>query len=209
MREIDLIPRDHGERRRVRRALLRTSALMAILLVASAAGRLALELSIARERPIVELRQRGDQKAVGEQSRIAELGQRKSAVEARLGRLKGLQQGASWEAVLQSVDRAFGKGIWIDQLTVISTAPSSPGLATGSATGPAATPASALKQQRVEIKGHAIDHAAVTAFTRGLREQPAVRDVRLVDTGLRRYSTTQVVDFTLAAIGVEATGRAP
>ena len=66
--------------------------------------------------------------------------------------------------------------------------------------------AAATLPQRVDIKGHAVDHAAVTAFTRALREQPSVQDVRLVDTGLRRYSTTQVVDFTLAATRVAASG---
>ena len=179
MREIDLIPREHSQQRLLRRALRQASGLIVGLVVATAAARLALAFGIAHQRPLVEQQRHTEQVAVAARARIAELVQQKTVAEARLATLKRLQQGAGWEAALQNVDRAFGKGLWIDQLTLTSAALTLP--------------------QRVDIKGHAIDHAAVTAFTRALREQPAVQDVRLVDTGLRRYSTTQVVDFTVAA----------
>lgn len=186
MREIDLIPREHSQRRQLRRALKRAAVLVVSLIVATATARLALAFSIARQRPLVEQRHHTEQAVGAARARIAELVQQKTAVETRLGTLKRLQQGAGWEAALQNVDRAFGKGLWIDQLTLTSAAASA--------------------TQRVDIKGHAVDHAAVTAFTRALREQPSVQDVRLVDTGLRRYTTTQVVDFTLAATRVAASG---
>ena len=184
MREIDLIPHEHSQRRQLRRALRRAGVLIVSLVVATAAARLALAFSISHQRPRVEQQRHAEQGAVAARARIAELVQQKTALEARLATLRRLQQGAGWEAALQNVDRAFGKGLWIDQLTLTSAALTLP--------------------QRVDIKGHAVDHAAVTAFTRALREQPVVQEVRLVDTGLRRYSTTQVVDFTIASTRVAA-----
>lgn len=193
MHEIDLIPREHVERRRVRRVVLRAAVAGAAVLVVTAGCRLAINLSIAQQRPAVEQWRQSEQLAVAQRARVAELAQHKATVDARLASLRSLQQRADWQAALHSVDRAFSKGIWLDQLVF---------------TRAAATP-SAPKEQLLEIKGHAVDHAAVTAFTRALREQPAVRSVRLVDTGLRRYSTTQVVDFTVAATTLDPAGSPP
>jgi hypothetical protein len=53
---------------------------------------------------------------------------------------------------------------------------------------------------QMRIVGQARDHAALSHFVRGLYESPGVSDVHLERTGLRRYTTTSVVDFELAVL---------
>lgn len=183
MREIDLIPSEYGRQRQTRRTLKYAGVLVAALVLAIGGARLALGLDIARLRPIVERLHQDEGAAASAGARVAELEQHKLAVEASLDSLRTLRRGADWKDALQIVDRAFGKGMWMDRLVISA----------------ATAPGTADSAERIEIKGHAVEHAAVTEFARALREQPQVHEVRLVDTALRRYSTTQVVDFSIEA----------
>jgi Tfp pilus assembly protein PilN len=174
MHEIDLIPPEHVRQRRLRRLLRRASFALAALALASGAARVALALAIERERPRAEQARRAAADAVAQRARLADLTARRADLDARLVALRQLRAGTPWHETLQRIDAAFGPGLWLDHL--------------------------ALHGQRgLEVKGHALDHATLTAFTRALSTQPGFGAVRLVDTGLRRYSTTEVVDFTVSA----------
>jgi len=181
MHDIDLIPREHVERRRVRRWLMRIAALLAAIVLASALGRGALAFGLARERPAVQLSRQAEQAAAAQRSRLAELGVRKAALEGRLAALRRLQDDAAWDLALRSVDAAYSPRIWLDRLSIGRGAADS-------------TPAPLL----VELRGHAVDHAAVTDFLHRLAEQPGVNGARLLDTGMRHYSMADVVDFGIS-----------
>ena len=205
MREIDLIPREHVEWRRVRRWLVLAASMLAALIALTALGRAALAWQSAQERPRVAQAREATQQAEQQRTRLAELGARKAALDARLERLKQLQHPA-WEVALNSVDAAAGTRLWLDRMTFGGGAPeplpagANPGAAAepGAAASPPAAPPPA-RDQVIEVTGHAADHAAVSEFMRRLSDQSGVRAVRLLDTGLRRYSMTNVVDFTVSA----------
>jgi hypothetical protein len=55
-------------------------------------------------------------------------------------------------------------------------------------------------ETHMEIKGQARDHSALSMFVRTLFRQPEIHDVRVLRTALRRYPTTNVVDFDLAVV---------
>lgn len=190
MREIDLIPREHVQQRRVRRALRQAAFAGAALLASIAAARLALGVAIAQQRPVIDQLRQDEHAASRLRARLAELSARKSAADARLAAWQRLQEPAPWRHALGRIDGAFGRGLWFDQLSLLHSAPAAAG--TGE---PGALP----RHLAVQVKGHALDHAALTAFTRALSEQPGLRGVRLLDTSLRRYSMADVVDFTVAS----------
>jgi hypothetical protein len=61
-------------------------------------------------------------------------------------------------------------------------------------------------EQRIEIRGQAAGHRELTDFLDRLGSEPAMRQVRLIDTGLRSYTETNVVDFRLVALLADPRG---
>ena len=51
----------------------------------------------------------------------------------------------------------------------------------------------------LELRGHALSHAAATDFRRALAVQPTMVSVRLVDAGLQQFATREVVGFGIGA----------
>ena len=54
-------------------------------------------------------------------------------------------------------------------------------------------------QTKIEIKGQALNHSALAAFVNRLNNEPIFNGVTIVNTQLRKYTKTEVVDFTLMA----------
>ena len=52
----------------------------------------------------------------------------------------------------------------------------------------------------MKIAGQAQDHVALSEFVQRLIKQPAIRDVRVRNTSLRRFTLETVVDFDLAIV---------
>lgn len=197
MREIDLIPRDHIDNRRARRVLRQAAYALVAVLAAVALARLALGVAITRERPVVESLRQGEQLAGTQRAQLAQLTAKKAELESRLASWLSLQQPAPWRPALARIDSAFGRGLWFDQLVLQRVQrPADPA---GAASAPPPVDATTRHSAVLEVKGHALDHTALTAFTHTLGAQPGLRGVRLLDTGLRRYSMAEVVDFTVAA----------
>lgn len=203
MAEIDLIPREYSEGRRLSRRLRNFGLAMAAVAAATVIARGWIALRLADERPTVERMRQQVKLAVDRQSQLAALDARRTAAESRLAALHALRDNATWVAMFQAVDHAYNRNLWFDELAFsriiqIESLPSGSPPDTNAASGrPATTPPRI--SDGFEIKGHALDHAAIGDFMRSIGEQPGVAGVRLSDTGLRRYSTIEVVDFSLAA----------
>ena len=57
-----------------------------------------------------------------------------------------------------------------------------------------------LMQTHMEIRGRAIDHGALAGFVRRLVQQPEIEEVKVLSTGVRPYTSHEVVDFDLAVV---------
>ena len=203
MTDINLIPRDYSEARRVRRWLRNFGLALALVAAATALGRGWIAVRLSDERPTVEQMRKQAKLAADRQTELAELQARRTSAEARLASLRTLRDNATWVAMFQAIDHAYNRKLWFDELAFSRTIQiDSP--------APANAPAAdAARGQQIaapprighgfDIKGHALDHAAIADFMRTIGEQPGVGAVRLTDTGLRKYSTMEVVDFSLAA----------
>jgi hypothetical protein len=210
MREIDLIPPEHQQWRHLKRWLERCALTLAAIVLGMALGRAAMAWRLASERPALEQSRQAEQHAAAQRARLVELEARKVELDSRLAALREMQANSGWELALRSIDAASGPRVWLDRLAFGRVAPDA-AAATPNATAEArhVMTAVAPAPQLVEVKGHAMDHAAVTEFMRRLTEQPGVRGVRLVDTGLRRYSMADVVDFSVSARLAPATQERP
>jgi Tfp pilus assembly protein PilN len=195
--EIDLIPAEHLRERELRRWIGSAAVAALALLACTALLRGAIGLGLDRERPLAQSLRQEQAAAAAQRSELAALSQRRQALEARLAAVHALQrpgEASGWQRALHSVDAAFGPGLWFNQLSFTQAPLALP------ADGPGASAAAALgRAQALEIRAHAVDHARVTGFIRQLGEQPGLRSVRLVDTGVRRYPGAEVIDFTASA----------
>lgn len=203
MTEINLIPRDYGEAKRLRRWLRRFGLALAMVAASTAIGRGWIAVRLSDERPSVEQLREQAKQAADRQARLAALELRRSAAATRLASLQALREGTAWVAMFRAIDHAYNRKLWFDELAFaralrIDSPPPSVSAA-GDAAIPPAKGALPRISQGFDIKGHALDHAAITEFMRAIGERPGVAAVRLTDTGLRKYSTQEVVDFGLAA----------
>lgn len=201
MTEIDLIPRDYREARRLGRWLRRFGLALALVAALTAVGRGWLALRLSDERPLVEQMREQAKRAADRQTRLAELQGREAALTTRLASLRALREDAAWTATFQAIDQAYDRKLWFDELAFartirIDAPPGGAPAAEGASPRGSAPP---RIDHGFEIKGHALDHATISGFMRAIGEQPAVAAVRLTDSGLRKYSTLEVVDFSIAA----------
>lgn len=203
MTDVNLIPADYLEQRRIRCWLRRFGLALVALAALTLAGRAWLALRLPEERRTANQMREQVKLTLVRQSQMSELDARKKLLEYRLATLHTLRDDAPWVAMFQAIDHAYNNKLWFDELTFARS------LQTDSA--PLATRVIAQAGRGEEqatlprvvygfdIKGHALDHAALGEFMRTISEQPTVGVVRLTDTGLRKYSTMEVVDFGLAA----------
>lgn len=210
MSEINLIPRDYGEARRLMRWLRNFAFALAAVAAVTAFGRGWIALRLSEARPTIEHMRQRAKLAADRQTLLAELEARRSNAEARLALLRTLRAEAPWTSIFLAIDQSYNRKLWFDELAyarileVESPPPESMSAADPARRAPAVAPPRIA--HGFDIRGHALEHAALTEFMRAISEQPAVATVRLTDTGLRKYSSVEVVDFSLAAtLGANAT----
>lgn len=195
MHDIDLIPADFRALRQGRRWWAWCLAAIALALLATAGARVWLQGAIAREAPqVAALRARASEAGALRTEMLA-LSQREAQLQDQLRGLRALRRGPPWQAALQGVDQAYSPRVWLDQMQVLAAMPVPP-----LAPGPAASALPPVApSHRLEIKGHAADHAALSQFVQALGGQPGLAEVRLTQSGLRQSAGVGVVDFELRA----------
>ena len=195
MHDIDLIPADYRALRQGRRWWGWCLAAIALALLATAGARGWLQAAMARDEPQVALLRAQTSQAQTLRKELMALNQREGELQDQLRGLRALRQNPPWQAALEAVDHAHNPQVWLDQMQVLATLPVSPLAPTpgASATVPTAP------TYRLEIKGHAADHAALSQFVQALGEQPGLAEVRLTQSGLRQAAGGDVVDFELRA----------
>jgi Tfp pilus assembly protein PilN len=190
MADIDMIPRSYRHALLARRVLGRYAAALALVLVAGGAGAGWLRWRLALEAAQLDRLRAASAQAEALRARVAAAGQRKFTLVQASAALQALRGHATLARLSGSIDRALTERVWFDQLQFSRTqellrdplpAPLPEGtLETQGAAG------GAVEHWRlashVEINGHALDHAAMTQFLGALAADPALADVRFLNS---------------------------
>ncbi len=213
MTEIDLIPGDYRKQLVLRRHLKRLATALMVVAVCLGASRTALGYLMWRESAEVFRIEQQQQELQTSQNKAEVLRQQRHVTEQQLAALEQLRGRDRVAQLLGALDEAYDEHIWLDRVHLqrrdaMGVSANSPVAGRSeivvlpNVTG-AALPVEL--QQGADIIGHASNHSELASFMQRLGAQPAVADLRLINTTTRSYTSVQVVDFNLA---VQMRGKA-
>lgn len=206
MADIDMIPRSWREGLRVRRTLAAYgAALAALLLVGGGAGAF-LHWRLAVETPRLEQERAASLQAGAMRTQLTAAQARKDALAENLDALAGLRGTGEVAALATVLDHALNERVWFQTLRLARTqetlqaapSPLPPGTVQGRApqTG---TPQAWRLGTQVEITGGALDDAAMTAFLAALAADPALSEVRFLNSSTAAEEEGGAVGFSASA----------
>jgi cell division protein FtsB len=217
MSSIDLIPGDFRRAEALRQRIRRFIAACVLVLVGMAATRMLLGYLTWRERAVVVRIEQQQQLLAHSQAKTEELRQQQRVTEQQLAALDQLRGRDRVALFLSAIDQAYDARIWLDSVHFLRR-----GGVGMPANAPAATSAGILVvpqaagaepqldvSQGADLYGHAINHSVLAEFMQRLGAQPAVADLRLINTATRSYVDTQVIDFNLSLQVNEKSGAQP
>ena len=190
MADIDMIPRSYREGLRVRRTATVYGAALAALLLLGGGASAILHWRLALETPRLEQTRASSAQAGALQAQLVNAQARKDALAESVGALAALR-GAGEVATLAAVfDKTLNDKVWFETLRfarshevlqALPPAPLPPGTVQARAPQSAAPQAWRLGST-VEIAGGAVDSAAMSAFLSALAADPALADVRFLNS---------------------------
>ena len=204
MADIDLIPKQYVARRLLRRRCRQLALTLLGIVALVGAARGALWAATSHEQQTLASLRRNETDSAESRARLTALEQQKAAAENQMKSLAELRGRGRAALLLEALDGAHLKGVWLDEIrsfrvlagpaataeTARASAPAAP--------QPAAAVASGPLRQRVELAGHAVDHATLAAFITRLAASPALADVQLLDTSARTGEGGTIIDFNVA-----------
>jgi hypothetical protein len=210
MSELDLVPVDYRNAIRLR-AWLRLFAIAQTCLVLGLVGaKLTLDHRLRERHREVEALRGAEEQLRQLKGRLAQLAQEEQDAQKRLSILSGLRGGiSSSEEMFLAMDGALAEGIWFLDWTFRRAGELVEHDPKAVRTGyfivvPMDEPQERQKAWRLEthmeIHGQTIDHSELAQFVSRLVDAPRIEQVRVVNTRVRHYTSTDVVDFELAVI---------
>jgi len=182
--DIDMIPRSWRDGIRVRRTLRRTAVALAVVLLATVAGSVALRWrSAALERQATALKSAATQ-AQSDQARDATVREDQERRMRQETLLRTLRREGELAAFALAIDSALPPDAWLTGIALRRDF-QAPAATIGAATATAAAaPGDALATGSiVELSGEATDYQAVTTFLAQLGRTPGVATVQLQSSG--------------------------
>jgi cell division protein FtsB len=205
MADMDLIPDDYRQRLDLKRVLRNFIVASVAVAICIALGKALLTYLIWRENVQVVRLEQQEQVLQNNKGKAEQYRQQKQITEQQIAALNELRGHDRVDAFLRAMDSAYAEGVWFDSLRFMrrSGTGSLDNVRTAVNAGIIVVPEGAEDQQSldinhgVEIIGHSLSHSILAEFMRNLGAEESVADLRLIDTGTRNYTTTQVVDFKL------------
>jgi Tfp pilus assembly protein PilN len=209
MSEMNLIPSDYQQQLQVRGWVRKSLLVYAVLIAVIVGGKVTLSLGISGENARIGTLRASKRVTLNQLAFIQNLHARKAEAEKRLEILAGLRGGPAAEEMFVTMDRALDRDVWFHTWSfrrageIVEVEPQTVG------TGYFIVIPKSQKQDQdkawrlqthMEIKGQARNHSALANFVKRLVGQPEIEDVRVLNTTLRRYTRSQVVDFDLAVV---------
>jgi len=207
MADIDMIPRSYREGLRVRRTLTVYGAALAVLLVAGAGASAFLRWRLGVETPRLDASRAASAQAGAMRSGLSTALARKDLLAGNVAALATLRGAGEVAALAGVLDGALNDKVWFGELRFARTqealqtappAPLPPGVVQARA-APAGAPQAWRLGSQVHIAGQAQDNAAMTAFLAQLAADPALTNVRFLNSSTAAPDDGGAVNFSVAA----------
>lgn len=193
MADMDMIPRSYHDALRVRRTFARYGAALALVLAVGGAGSGWLRWRLAVEAPRLAQLHAASAEAQAMQARLVAAQQRKQGLLQASETLAALRASGTLARLSGALDGALNDRVWFDQLQFSRTqeqlraplpSPLPDGTLAVQAPG-AANGASGYWRlaSQVDISAQAADHEAMARFLGALSADPALADVRFLNSG--------------------------
>ncbi len=219
MREIDLVPADYRQILLLRRVFKRFILLFVCILVVVGGGRLWLNYLLKTEKSMIAGLEAGESVIIGQKKIYDELQVEKKELTKRLAVLDVLRSGPQAVRLFEVVDRSLNPGIWFTDWEFIREAKKKKKkhpaqIQTGYFVMATLDEAGSEEEEQwrksmhMDIKGQALNHAALAGFVRKLLAQPEIEDVKVLNTASNIHSGAEIVTFDLAVV-VQAGGGPP
>ncbi len=202
MSDVDLIPSSY--RRLQSHIRLLKNLAVAVVVIVMIAGMVLLYLNheITQLHAEVAEFQKKKNITVRQNEQLVGLQEAKTKYGNQLELLNKLRRGATVGSMFQVIDNALAdENLWFLQLRmtradvlVVQGVKPQP----TSNTGKSAPVADKEKGIEMIIKGQAQDYETLSRFVSNLLDQPEIKGVRVLNSSLRHYTTSSVVDFNLS-----------
>lgn len=210
MHELDLIPASYRERLKIKRWCHQFVLVLAGLLIVMFSLKFAIINKTTALNSRITVLQKDKQASIEQQQKYNELVSQEVKLKSQLEVLNGLRGGPSAQQILLAVDRVMQSDIWFAQWSFIrageitqvqpSTVQSGYFIILPPETSTSPNQQSWKLDTHMEISGQALDHSSLYGFISNLIKQPEIDDVKVVNTSLRSYTSSQVVEFKLVVI---------
>lgn len=210
MHELDLIPASYRERLKIKRWCRQFMIAFVSVLVLLFGLKFAIisKTSVLTSR--IEILQKEKQTSIEQQQKYNELVSHEVKLRNQLEILNGLRGGPSAKQILLAVDRVMQNDVWFTQWSFIRAGQITQVQPATVQTGyfiiiPQEANASPNQQAwkldtHMEISGQALDHSSLSGFISNLIKQPEISDVKVINTSLRSYTSSQVIEFKIVVI---------
>lgn len=210
MAEIDLIPEDYRQALQIRRWLKTFAAAYGLGVLCIVLAKTLLSFSIGAEASEIERLKANKTAVLNQRAQLDALQAEESVLEKRLAVLNKLRGGPPVRQVFLDIDRAVDGKVWFldwefmraGEFVQVKPRTVQRGyFIVVPAEEQGATQDRAWQMQtHMRIKAQATDHSSLADFVRRLGQQSIIEDIKVLNTRLRSYASTQVVDFELAVI---------
>lgn len=208
MSEFDLVPSEYRKTIQLKTNIKRFLLVYILVVVVIVAAKIMLDDKVRAVENRVQQQQSDKQIMLAEQQRYNELHQNITVLERRVEILSSLRGGPPVISIFEMLDRVLGKNIWIDSWEFARAGewaePEPESVNRGYLI---VIPDGGQQKEQawrlnahMTLSGQAIDHSNLAEFVQALLHQPEIEDVKVQKTGLRQYTSTSVVDFSLAII---------
>ncbi len=211
MAEIDLVPAGYRRLLQLRSRLCRFGIVYAVTLVSLILAKAALGYGVRSMSDEIERLEEAQQLDRERRLRIAELDGQRSDARERLSILTGLRGGVAAVDMFRVVDRASDGNVWFRDWKFRRAGEVVEGGPEAVQTGYfLVVPLEKQKKDErekawimrthMEIEAQSLDHSTLARFVRGLVAQPEIEEVRVLNTRVRQYLSSEVVDFEIAVV---------
>ncbi len=216
MADVDMIPRSYREGLRTRRTLFAYGCALALVLAVGGASAAWLRWRLAVETPQLEQLRAATAQAEAMRGQLAAAGARKQALQQASGALEALRGSGAVARLAGSIDGAVNEGVWFEGLQFSRTQellrdplpqPLPPGTLQVQGAAGGAVEHWHLATH-LEIAGQAQDNEAMSLFLNALSRDPALADVRFLNSAASRTDAGASLAFSVAG-ALRPAGGAP